>query len=157
MSLRLHHALRFATAALGYFLISHGTWSFDFLINRHYYLDPAYAGVWSTLMMPVPGSPPLQFYLASKAVSLIVGVLFVFGYRWIGHAFHEDSQLAQGSLYGLFIWLFGIVPALLAMILFIRLPLGLIGSWGVEQLIILVIAGALTGRLMGKRHPLQVA
>ncbi len=107
-----------------------------------YYVDPAYAGVWSKIMMPLSGPPPAEFYYYSIAFGFVSALIYVIVYTKFKSAVPGDSAVRKGVNYGLWIiFLVGTVPGYLAMYLLINLPAGLIAMWAVEMLVIALAGG----------------
>ncbi len=148
---------RVTLAILFHFLVMHAIVSMDFLFHKKYYFDPLYNNVWSKIMMPQPGFPPLEFFLASKAMSLVVATILVIGFLMVRKSFQQDSSLAQGALYGGFVFCVGIIPTLVWLLLFVNLPFGLLLGWSVEHLVGLIIASSVTGWLVYHPQPLKIA
>jgi predicted neutral ceramidase superfamily lipid hydrolase len=107
-----------------------------------YYTDPAYAGVWSKIMMPGPGAPPAEFYYLSIAVGFITALIYVVVYNKIRAAIPGKTLMNKGLNYGLWIiFILGTVPGYLAMYLLINLPAGLVALWAAESLVIALVGG----------------
>jgi hypothetical protein len=51
-------------------------------------------------------------------------------------------------MYGLLIWLVGAIPGYLAMILLINLPIDLIAYWTLAGLIVNLLAGIITAKIV---------
>jgi len=108
--------------------------------SMNYYTDPAYFGTWSKIMMPAKGPPPPSFLALGILIGFVIGFLYTLGYLWIRHAF-KGGRLLKGISYGFLVFLIGTVPGLLALLLLINLPKGLLLVWAAENLLILLVGG----------------
>jgi len=110
-----------------------------------YYLDPAYFCVWSRLLMPAAGPPPIEFTLVSLGLGFVSALLFVFVYLKARPVFKEKSGVVAGSIFGFGVFLVGGLPGSFTLWLLINLPGGLVASYTIEALAASVIGGALVG------------
>lgn len=107
-----------------------------------FYLDPALFGLWSSIMMPEPGPPPLEFYCYSLAFGFITALIYVGVYKKIGSAVPGNNKAKRGLNYGFFVlFLLGSVPGYLSIFLLINVPPALLGMWAFEALIIALLGG----------------
>lgn len=136
--------LRFTLAVLAVAIISQIFHMADGFIGLKYYMDPAYAAVWSKFMMPNAGPPPPEFFYMSVMFNLIGAIIFVFVYKLIksGLTFAGDSAVKKGAAYGFLMFLAAGVTGMLAMYLIINLPLGLVLLWVAEDFVIKLAGGA---------------
>jgi len=112
-----------------------------------YYMDPAYFGVWSKIMMPADGPPPAEFYYYGTAFGFISALIYALIYEKFKSAVPGKTFMNKGLNYGLWIiFLAGTVPGYLGMYLLVNLPAGLIVQWAAENLIIAVLGGILIAR-----------
>jgi hypothetical protein len=135
-------------AAFVYAVLSLIIHTFGAFLSMQYYLDPQLAPLWSNLMMPSDAAPPLKFYAASFAASIIVGIIFSYTYVLIKNAIKPGKSVESGILFGLFLFLINGIPALLSMSLLFSLPLGLLLAWQVEGLAIYLCFGLAIVRIM---------
>lgn len=103
-----------------------------------YYLEEAYFPVWSSLMMPGPGTPGAEFFIASLIFSIIGGFLFGLVYALLKSGIPGKRK---GLTYGFLIFLVASIPAAMSIFLIINIPSALIFSWTIEALIIFLICG----------------
>ena len=75
------------------------------MLTLGYYMDPAYFGVWSKIMMPGPGPPPAGFYYCSVIFAVITWAIFGFAYRKLGRAISEKNVFHKGLQFGGMIFL----------------------------------------------------
>jgi hypothetical protein len=116
-------------------------------VGMGYYLDPAYADVWSKIMMPGPGPPPAEFYYYSIAFGFITALIYVIVYTKFKSAVPGDTPAKKGLNYGIWlIFIAGTIPGYLAMYLLINLPIALIGIWAAESLIIALLGGIIIAK-----------
>ena len=113
-----------------------------------YYTDPAYFPVWSPVMMPGPGGPPLSFTGYSLLFNGIAGVFFAFVYKVLKDAVPGKSPAQKGATYGALVFLVAGVPSFFAMVLLINLPSPLLLAWAVENLAVWLLAGVATAKAM---------
>lgn len=113
-----------------------------------FYMDPAYFGVWSSLMMPTAGPPPTSFMMFSLLFGFIGWVLFAGVYEILKKAVPGKDMLYRGMNYGLLVFLVGAVPGYLAIVLLINLPAALITVWAIESLVAYLINGVITAKML---------
>lgn len=117
-------------------------------VGMDYYLDPVYFPVWSKIMMPTAGPPPISFLYYSIIFNIISGILFAFVYTVLGSCVPGKKFIIRGLMYGFLVFLVGAIPGYLAMYLLINLPTELIALWAVESLIIYSIGGMVVAKLI---------
>jgi hypothetical protein len=113
-----------------------------------YYTDPTYFSVWSKIMMPTAGPPPMEFYYYSLTFAFISGLFFIVVYSVIANGVPGKTFVKKGLIYGLLMWLVGGVSGSLAMVLLINLPVDLIAYWTVTGLIVDLIAGVAIAKIV---------
>ena len=109
-------------------------------LTMSYYKDPGYFGVWSKLMMPKAGLPPPSFFAVALVFAFLTGLAYTLGYRWVSGAF-GGGRLRSGIAFAFFVFLVGIIPSMLALVLLVNVPVGLVCAWAVENLVILLVGG----------------
>ena len=117
------------------------------IMTMGFYLDPAYFPVWSRLMMPTAGPPPMTFFYYSMAFGIINGILLALVYAVIRNGV-PGVRTKRGATYGFLVFLVAGLPGTLSLYLLVNLPSALIAYWAFENLIIYVIGGAVFGRLI---------
>jgi len=117
------------------------------VIFQKYYVSSDYYYIWSKIMMPHPGPPPKIFYILSFTFNFVTGALLSIGYRIIRSGIPGTGLLNKGLIYGLIIFIIGVIPGYLALILLINLPIALIVGWVVENLIIDLLGGIAIARI----------
>lgn len=59
------------------------THQIEAILTMRYYLMPEYFGVWSKLMMPGEGPPPLEFMITSLVLTFVTGVSIALIYYYL--------------------------------------------------------------------------
>lgn len=122
--------------------------SLEALATMDYYLNPEYFSVWSKLMMPGPGPPPMEFLYTSMGFNFIVGLILALAYTWVSGSLHAKGYIGKGLLFGWLLFLVSTIPSSLALILLINLPIGLVITWGISGLAINLLGGIGTARIL---------
>jgi hypothetical protein len=118
------------------------------ILTLGYYMDPAYFGVWSKIMMPTAGPPPAAFYYYSVTFALVSWAIFGFVYEKLGGAIGEKQEIKRGLEFGTLVFLVAGIPTVLTMYLLINLPSGLLATWTLVQLILYLTGGLVAARLV---------
>jgi hypothetical protein len=126
-------------------LIIHSMFAF---VSMDFYLDPAYFPVWSKIMTPTAGPPPVSFLYYSLTFNIISGILFALVYTIIGSCVPGKRFTSRGLMYGFLVFLVGAIPGYFALYLLINLPTVLIALWAVESLILCLIGGMVVAKLI---------
>ena len=117
------------------------------ILTMGFYVDPTYLSVWSKIMMPAAGPPPISFYYYSIAFGIITGILLASVYAIIREGI-TGKRAKKGLVYGFLVFLVAGVPGSLSLYLLINLPSALIVYWAIENLVIYLIGGAIFGKLI---------
>jgi hypothetical protein len=141
-------AWKIIVAAIVFMIVSEVLNMIEAQLTMNYYTDPTYFSVWSKIMMPKAGPPPVEFYYYSVIFSFITGLIFAGIYAVIEKGIPGKTLIKKGVIYGLLIWLVGGIAGSLAMVLLINLPIDLIAFWAVTGLIIDLIAGIATAKIV---------
>lgn len=122
--------------AVIYTVIAYVVHMIEAMLTLKYYMDPQYAGLWSKIMMPTAGPPPMEFTVMSLVFSLVTGISIVLIYYYLRdhlpplgfrRAFYfADILVATG-------FLFFTLPAYLMF----NVPVGILVSWFISSFIIL--------------------
>lgn len=115
-------------------------------LTMDYYTNPQYFSVWSKLMTPSAGPPPVSFMIVSLIFGLITSLIFAWFYSIVKNSIPGDTVLSKGINYGLLMFLTVGVTFTLNLILLINLPMGLISSWTVDGLIVFIVGGVLAAK-----------
>jgi hypothetical protein len=122
----------------------HGT---GVILEIDYYLDENYYPVWSSVMMPSIGAPPLDFFYYSILFNVLGGIFFVLVYSMVKGSL-EGGYERKGIIYGIMIFLVAGVPSTLSLLLLINLPAMLISLWAIENLVIYIFGGIITAKIV---------
>ena len=141
-------AWKIILAAIVFMIVSQVIHTVESMLTMNYYTDPTYATVWSKIMMPTAGPPPIEFYYYSLTFSFITGLFFTVVYTVIGKSVLGNTVFKKGLIYGLLIWLVGGLSGSLAMVLLINLPIDLIAYWTVSGLIVDLVAGIVIAKIV---------
>jgi len=126
-------------AGLIYFIIALIARQVDIIFTVNYFKMPAYFGVWSKLLMPGTGPPPLKFYIVSILFSLLAGLTIAFVFEII------KEKLAVGYWKKVFEFtcltiLLNIVSFSLPVYLLFNVPIGLLLSWLVTNIVVIFLS-----------------
>jgi hypothetical protein len=147
--MRKEFLLKMIVAAVTFAIISQGIHTVAAFLEMKYYMMPEYLDVWSTLMMPTLGPPPLSFTLLSIMVALITGVIYSFAYVTVMRWIPGSSSMKKGFNFGVLLFFVGVLPGLLTMMLLVNVPTQLIVYWMVEGLLVNALGGILIVRIFG--------
>ena len=139
---------RIIIAAIVFAIISQVIHTIESMLTMDFYMDEAYFAVWSKLMMPGPGPPPTEFYIASITSAVIIALIYAAAYDIIKGSLPGNTTLMKGLKYGIFLFLLVQVPGLLGMYLLINLPVMLLVYWAIGSLAILLIGGIVIAKIV---------
>jgi hypothetical protein len=114
---------------------------FSAFLTMDYYKDPSYFAVWSKIMMPGEGAPPMEFYIYSVAFSIVTGLIYGLAYVVMQRSL-PGKGVSKGLFFGMLLFLInGIQMA--GMFMLVNLPPGLLAIWSlIDGLALFMIAGA---------------
>jgi hypothetical protein len=98
------------------------------VLTMNYYTDEAYAQVWSKIMMPGMGAPPLSFYIISMFSAFVFGLIFVSVYDIFEASVPGRTWKKKGVYYGSIIFLLS-SQSYVAMSYLINLPGAILLDW----------------------------
>ncbi|MBI5884940.1 hypothetical protein HZB89_02465 [archaeon] len=127
-------AKQMVLAAIAFIAIAQVVHFLGAFIDMPYYFMPDYFSVWSKVMMPAAGPPPISFYITSVAFNFAAGLIFA----WF---FVKTKAVFKGAQFGLALFAVSTVPGTLALYLTINLPVMLLVSWAVQGLIVFTATG----------------
>jgi hypothetical protein len=113
-----------------------------------YYMLEQYFPVWSSVMMPDGGAPGGMFYLLSAVFNLITGLIFALVFLAVEKGLKQKNSLKKGLLFGFLVFCVASIPGALSMVLLLNLPAMLIFVWTLEALIIYLVMGMVSGKLL---------
>lgn len=120
------------------------------MLTMGYYVDPAYSQVWSKLMMPKAGPPPVEFMLASIAVAFFTWLFFAIAYSVLSDSIKEKNPMCRGRKFGALAFLLAGIPTTLMLWLLINLPMGIIAAWTVSSFLLYMIGGMVAAKFISK-------
>lgn len=118
------------------------------MITMSFYLDPNYFSVWSKIMMPGAGAPPLSFTLISLTFSFINGIIFALVYAILKSSIPGQTLAKRGLMFGLLAFLLAGVAMFFTLVLLINLPIVLLVYWAFESLVIYLLLGLITAKII---------
>lgn len=107
-------------------------------VSMSYYMDPALFGVWSKVMMPKAGPPPVSFFMYSLLFSFLTGLVLAATYDWLKDKLGE-KYVNKFGMFFMFILSITIVMFFLPTYLLINIPLSLLGIWLLEMAVVYFI------------------
>jgi hypothetical protein len=117
------------------------------LLTIKYYLMPEYFGVWSKLMMPVAGPPPMSFMITTVIITLVSGISLALVYCYVREMLPKKFWPRVFFFSDLMIGVSFIFFTLPAYLMF-NLPIGLLVSWFISGFIIQVSAAYTFAKLL---------
>jgi hypothetical protein len=112
------------------------------------YLMEEFFPVWSRIMMPSAGPPPVTFFLYSIGFSLILGILYAAVFRVIEESI-PGTGIQKGLCYGFILFLLSGVPFLLTTYLLINLPAQFFAAGAVFGFIGYILYGIVINAVVG--------
>jgi len=117
------------------------------VLTMDYYIDEAYAQVWSKIMMPAMGPPPMSFYLISMLSAFVFALIFVSVYDIFEASVPGKTWKKKGLYYGSIVFLLT-AQSYVTMSYLINLPGMLLLDWAIEGLILSLLAGLVAARFI---------
>ena len=106
--------------------------------DMKYYIMPQYFTVWSGLMMPNAGPPPIEFFIMSSLFSFLSALVLACVYECFKGSL-EKKFWSRVLGYTKLMALLSLIFAYLPMYLMINLPLGLIASWFISGILVIFL------------------
>ena len=131
--------------ALVFLIIATVVRQVEAFLTMGYYVDPRYFGVWSKVMMPSAGPPPLSFFVLSIVFNYLTGLFVVGVYQIIKDEFGQDYWAKAIDSAGLF-WKAGVFFFILPVYLMFNVPLMLLVSWLISSAVIFLFMGMYLAR-----------
>ncbi len=144
---------RFLFAVILFTVVAQIIHTIGSILLMGYYLDPAYFDVWSRIMMPTAGPPPAKFFFLSIDLGLVTSIIYVYAYVILNKSIPGKGWVRNGLNFGALLFLIGTLPGMLSLVLLINLPYLLILGWIAEGLVVMMVGGVITARLMGNEEP----
>ena len=142
------NAGRIIGAGIVFAVISQIIHSIEAFATMNYYLIPEYWPVWSKVMMPGEGAPPMSFYGYSFGFAVIIGVIFALAYSVIKDSLKGKNAMQNGVRYGTILFFVAGIPFSLTLYLLVNLPVGLIAYWAFSTLIIYVLGAIAIAKIV---------
>ena len=118
------------------------------VLTMGYYIDPAYFGLWSKVMMPKAGAPPIEFFTLSLAFAFATWFLFGCVFGKLGKVIGENGFVKKGLVFGGLVFLIAGVPFTLTSYLLFNVPTALLLAWATSSLLLYLAGGVLAARLV---------
>jgi len=117
------------------------------MLTMKYYLMPQYAGLWSKIMMPSAGPPPLTFFLVSLIMTFTTGISITIIYYYLRDYlpkgfWHRATYFADILIATSFVFF------TLPVFLLFNVPLVLLGYWFISSFVILVVSSIFIVKLI---------
>ena len=125
--------------ALIYTIVATIVHQIEAVFTMSYYTMPEFFGVWSKLMMPSAGPPPVSFMVTSVILTFVSGISLALVYYYLHDILPKDAKRRVLFFADLMIALSFIFFTLPAYLLF-NLPLALLVSWFISSFVILCVA-----------------
>jgi MFS family permease len=110
------------------------------ILTMKYYTLPAYFGVWSKLMMPEAGPPPLSFMMTSFVFIFATGLSLALVYVYLREFLPKEERRRMLTFTDLLVGL-SIVLFTLPVYLLFNVPVQLLLSWFISFFVI-IFAGS---------------
>lgn len=124
-----------------YTLIATVVHQIEAALTMNYYLDPTYFGLWSKLMMPIAGPPPMSFFITSLVMTFVSGVSLAIVYYYLRDRLPQEPKKRVIYFTDLTVGL-GFIFFTLPVYLMFNVPLGLLIAWFISSFIILFASSA---------------
>jgi hypothetical protein len=125
-----------AMSGLAFSVVAFIVRQLEAMLTMKYYLMPEYFGLWSKLMMPAAGPPPVSFMLTSLIFTFVTGVSVALIYYYLKDHLPKEHRKRVFYFADLMIGT-SFVFFTLPVYLMFNVPLGLLVSWFVSTFIIL--------------------
>lgn len=131
--------------ALVFFIVSFIAHNIESILTMSYYTNPAYFGLWSKLMMPGAGPPPLQFMLTSALLSFATGLVIATLYQMVKDEL-GPKYWSRVCGFALLVWILSLVFFGFTAYLLFNIPFGLLIIWSLDALLIYFLASLFIAR-----------
>lgn len=133
------HWKKVLIAGVVFLVIATITRQIEVFLTMDFYKDPQFFGVWSRLMMPANGPPPLQFILYSFLFTYLTGITLAFLYDFIKGNLSKKFWLKVGSFTDITVGLSFVFFTLPSFLLF-NIPLILLIYWLISTTVIIFLS-----------------
>lgn len=111
------------------------------LFNWVYTLEPT--NVWRPME---GGAPPMWFLVGGFALNILMAAM----YAMIRKGIPGGNRLVRGLLFGLLVWVVGMLPGMFATFTFMTVATTVVVYWTILDLVLLPIKGLIIAALYGK-------
>lgn len=126
-------------AGLVYLVVATVINQIEAILTMSYYKIPAYFGLWSKIMMPSAGPPPLRFFIMSISFSLLSGITVAAIYEILKENLEKGFWMRILNFTLVIFWI-SIIFFTLPIYLLFNVPTGLLISWVIGEFLIVFLA-----------------
>lgn len=137
--LRKIHWRKVWVAAFAYLVIAFVFRQIEVVLTMDFYKNPEYFGVWSRLMMPMTGPPPISFFVASFIFTYLTGVTLAALYEFIKPLLPKEVKV-RFYVYSKIVIVLAAVFFTLPVWLLFNVPLNLLVIWFTTALVTIMCA-----------------
>lgn len=117
------------------------------IITMKYYIMPEYYGLWSKLMMPKAGPPPMEFMITSLVLTFVTGVSLALVYYYIKD--HLPKVFVKRVIYFTDLMVgTSFIFFTLPVYLMFNVPIALLASWFISSFIILLSSSFVFAKIL---------
>lgn len=138
---------KFLLAGTIFAVISFVIHQIEAILTMKYYLDPQYFGVWSKLMMPSAGPPPIQFTITSIVITLVTGFSVTAIYYYLRDHLPQNN-FKRITYFADLMVATSFVFSTLPIYLMLNVPTGLLVAWFISNFIIQTAGSAVLVRII---------
>ncbi|MFH1443570.1 MAG: hypothetical protein ABIG96_06050 [Candidatus Micrarchaeota archaeon] len=136
-------------AGIAYAVISQAIRIIESFFTMDYYTDPANFALWSRMMMPGAGAPPMEFFIYNLLFGVLIGMVFAYAYNSIKSAIPAENSWMRGVKFGWLLFLVAGIPGFIMLFMILAVPVMLNFSWLVSGLVVYLLGGAAIGKIIG--------
>lgn len=119
------------------------------MLTMKFYLDPQYFAVWSKVMMPKAGPPPVEFMITSLVLSFTTGISIALIYYYLKDLLPKNS-IKRTFLFADLLVATSFIFFTLPTYLMFNVPVMLLISWFISGFVILTIMSGTIVKILGK-------
>lgn len=147
MCIRKENIKKIVIASIVILIINQVIHTIGAVLTMNFYIDEAYAQVWSKTMMPAMGPPPISFYIISMLSAFVFALIFVSAYDIFEPSVPGKTWKKKGIFYGFIVYLLT-AQSYVSMSYLINLPGMLLLDWAIEGLVISLLSGLVAARFI---------
>ncbi len=137
--------VRIGISAVLFTLIAELVWSLSSYVFMPLYLDAQYMATWSKLALPGSGTPT-NMILIMMVITLVMSVAYTLFYRCFRDKL-SGGVVKKGLYFAGMIYLLGVLPGYLTMMVMIHLSVHIFLSWMITSLIVFAVGGVVVARV----------